>query len=273
MYVCGVCVWCVCVCMCVGCVCVCVCVCGGRFKSIVFLNNFMGDANLSKKSQDYRRRNVRYLLSTRSLRIRRNVCYLLSTRLLRIRSPHQTHDPDSMVPGLSEKERLRSRRHHEKSLPLGIRQENHLTEFSKKQKGNNPKRSLCLKPLLYIGKQSHRETKHPAQWPVGFESHPLSALGLEGSSFRDDWPPGGGLPNPASAHKAQRTKKSASSELILWASLTRVQSLGREDPLEKGMATHSSTLVWENPMDGGARWATVHGVAESDMTERLCFSL
>jgi len=28
---------------------------------------------------------------------------------------------------------------------------------------------------------------------------------------------------------------------------TRVQFLGREDPLKKGMATHSSTLVWEIP--------------------------
>ena len=27
----------------------------------------------------------------------------------------------------------------------------------------------------------------------------------------------------------------------------RVQSLGREDPLEKEMATHSSILAWENP--------------------------
>ena len=33
---------------------------------------------------------------------------------------------------------------------------------------------------------------------------------------------------------------------------TRVQSLGWEDPLEKEMATHSSTLAWKNPMDGGA---------------------
>ena len=28
---------------------------------------------------------------------------------------------------------------------------------------------------------------------------------------------------------------------------TRVQSLGQEDPLEKDMATHSSTLAWEIP--------------------------
>ena len=33
---------------------------------------------------------------------------------------------------------------------------------------------------------------------------------------------------------------------------TWVRSLGREDPLEKETATHSSTLAWENPMDGGA---------------------
>ena len=26
-----------------------------------------------------------------------------------------------------------------------------------------------------------------------------------------------------------------------------VQSLGREDSLEEGMATHSSTLAWRNP--------------------------
>ena len=30
---------------------------------------------------------------------------------------------------------------------------------------------------------------------------------------------------------------------------TEVQSLGPEDPLEKGMATHSSILAWGIPMD------------------------
>ena len=44
---------------------------------------------------------------------------------------------------------------------------------------------------------------------------------------------------------------------------TQVQSLGQEDPLEKEMATRSSILGLENPMDGGTWWATVHGVAKS----------
>ena len=44
---------------------------------------------------------------------------------------------------------------------------------------------------------------------------------------------------------------------------TWVQSLGWEDPLEEGMATHSSILVWKIPMDRGAWRATVHGVTKS----------
>ena len=40
-------------------------------------------------------------------------------------------------------------------------------------------------------------------------------------------------------------------------------SLGWEDPLEEGMATHSSILAWRIPMDRGAWGATVHGFAES----------
>ena len=41
---------------------------------------------------------------------------------------------------------------------------------------------------------------------------------------------------------------------------TQVWSLGWEDPLEKGMATHSSIPAWRIPIDRGAWWATVHGV-------------
>ena len=32
----------------------------------------------------------------------------------------------------------------------------------------------------------------------------------------------------------------------------QVGTLGQKDPLEKEMATHSSILAWENPMDRGA---------------------
>ena len=40
-------------------------------------------------------------------------------------------------------------------------------------------------------------------------------------------------------------------------------SLGWEDTLEKGMATHSSVLTWRILMDRGAWQATVHGVAKT----------
>ena len=41
---------------------------------------------------------------------------------------------------------------------------------------------------------------------------------------------------------------------------TRAQSLGREDPLAKGKATHSTVLAREIPWTG-AWWATVQNVA------------
>ena len=42
-------------------------------------------------------------------------------------------------------------------------------------------------------------------------------------------------------------------------------SLGGEDPLEKGITSHSSILAWRITW-AGAWWATVHGAAESDTT-------
>ena len=42
-----------------------------------------------------------------------------------------------------------------------------------------------------------------------------------------------------------------------------VLSLGGKDPLEEGMATHSSILAWRNPMDRGAWQTAVHGVVKS----------
>ena len=49
-----------------------------------------------------------------------------------------------------------------------------------------------------------------------------------------------------------------------------VQSLGREDPLEEGMASHSSILAWRVPVDRGAWRAAAHGGhKESDTPEPL----
>ena len=44
---------------------------------------------------------------------------------------------------------------------------------------------------------------------------------------------------------------------------TWIRSLGWEDPLEEGIATHSSILVWRIPKDRVAWWATVQRVTKS----------
>ena len=48
-----------------------------------------------------------------------------------------------------------------------------------------------------------------------------------------------------------------------YLSLGWVLSLGWEDPLEEGMASHSSILAWRIPMARGAWRARAHGVAKS----------
>ena len=48
---------------------------------------------------------------------------------------------------------------------------------------------------------------------------------------------------------------------------TWVRSLGQEDPLKEGMATHFSILAWRIPVDRGSWWATVRGRKESDRME------
>ena len=53
---------------------------------------------------------------------------------------------------------------------------------------------------------------------------------------------------------------------------TRVQSLCREDLVEKEMATHSSVLAWKIPwMEEPGRLYSPWGHEESDMTEQLHF--
>ena len=52
---------------------------------------------------------------------------------------------------------------------------------------------------------------------------------------------------------------------------TWVRSLGREDPLEKEMATHSSILAWRIPWTEELGGLQSMGHKESDTTERLHF--
>ena len=54
---------------------------------------------------------------------------------------------------------------------------------------------------------------------------------------------------------------------------TWVQSLGQEDLLEKGMATHSSILAWRIPWTEEAGGLQSWACEESDTTEPLTLSL
>ena len=54
---------------------------------------------------------------------------------------------------------------------------------------------------------------------------------------------------------------------------TWAQSLGQEDPLEKGIVTHSSILVCRIPWAEEPALQTLWGHKESDTTERLTLSL
>ena len=62
-----------------------------------------------------------------------------------------------------------------------------------------------------------------------------------------------GRPQTKEASLVAQTVKSLPAMQETW-----IRSLGREDPLEKEMATNSSILAWRISMDRGAWWVTVH---------------
>ena len=61
---------------------------------------------------------------------------------------------------------------------------------------------------------------------------------------------------PTSGFQVELVVKNLPANAETW-----VQSLGREEPLEEGMATHSSVLAWRIPRTEEPGGATVHGVA------------
>ena len=71
----------------------------------------------------------------------------------------------------------------------------------------------------------------------------------------------GGIGHPLQYSWTSLVAQSVKNPPAMWE--TCVQSLGWEDPLEEGMATHSSILAWRIPMDTGAWRAVVHGVTKS----------
>ena len=73
--------------------------------------------------------------------------------------------------------------------------------------------------------------------------------------------PGEGTGYPFQYSWASLVTQMVKNQPAMWE--TWVRSLGQEDPLEEGMATHSNILAWRISMDTGAWWATVHGVTKS----------
>ena len=82
--------------------------------------------------------------------------------------------------------------------------------------------------------------------------------------------PGEGIGYPFQCSWASMVLQMVKNPPAMWE--TWIRSLGWEDPLEKGTATHSSTLIWRilwtEELAGYSPW----GFKESDMTEQLSLS-
>ena len=95
---------------------------------------------------------------------------------------------------------------------------------------------------------------------------PSSPAGKESACNAGDAgliPGSGRSPGKVIGYRLQYSWASLVAQMVknppaLWE--TWVQSLSWEDPLEEGMATHSSVLAWRISMDRGAWQATVPGI-------------
>ena len=74
-------------------------------------------------------------------------------------------------------------------------------------------------------------------------------------------PPGERIDYPLQYSWASLVAQMVKNLPAVWE--TWVWSLGWEDLLEEGIATHSGILTWRIPMDRGTWWAAVHRIAKS----------
>ena len=139
--------------------------------------------------------------------------------------------------------------------------------------GSNP-HLLCLlhcRQILYPLNHQGSSSEMRYRW--------LIMLGFPGSSVGkiscnagdpDSIPESGRSPGKGIGYPLQYFWASLVAQMVKNLPAMRetwVWSLGSEDPLEEGMATHSSILGQRIPMNRGAWWAAVHGVTELDMIE------
>ena len=97
--------------------------------------------------------------------------------------------------------------------------------------------------MISAGKESAYNAGDPSSIP-GSENSPAERIG---SPLQYSW-----------ASLVVQTVKNPPEIQEIW-----IGSMGWEDPLEEGMATHSRVLAWRIPMDRGAWRAPVPGVAKS----------
>ena len=131
-------------------------------------------------------------------------------------------------------------------------------------RGQNRSKIFCFikqrEPLLlYLNPDGRRGGLHPSPLCLQFQNPFCISLSLS-CGFPKRSSGISQLPTDASWYRHSRSKWSVLFPIIIGASLvaqtgknlpamqeTWVQSLGKEDPLEKGMATHSSILAWKIP--------------------------
>ena len=117
-----------------------------------------------------------------------------------------------------------------------------------KKSNTNSQISLSLNSVIHLkgfpGSSASKESVYNAGDP--------GSIPGSGSS------PGEGIGYPLQESWAFLVAQIVKNSPAMWE--TRVQSLGWEDPLEEGMATHSSILARRIPMDRGAWLPTSMGL-------------